>query len=81
MMPYHKKVTTLTNIHDLEKTIDNVKNNRLQFLNLYSQQFSVSDDFKTIAINCIKSTAINDSMLLCYNNRILLDKQNLYTKL
>ncbi|MCR8556398.1 TlpA family protein disulfide reductase [Mucilaginibacter sp. BJC16-A38] len=81
LMPYHKKVNTLTNIHDLEKTIDNVKNNRLQFLDGYSRQFPVSNDFKKIAVNCIKSTAINDSLLLYYNNHVLLDKQNLYKTL
>lgn len=81
LMPYHKKVNTLTNLHDLEKTINTVKNSRLQFLNAYYRQFPVSDGFVKIAANCIKSTAITDSLLLYYNNRSLLNEQNLYKTL
>ncbi len=80
-MSYQRKVNALNNIHELEKTIDNLKNNRLQFLNAYSKQFLVSDGFIKIATNCIKSTAITDSLLLYYSNRILLNKQNLYKTL
>jgi len=81
MMPYQKKVNTLSNVRDAEKTINNVKNNRLEFLNDYSGQFPVSNGFIKIAINCIRSTAINDSLVLYYSNRILLNQQNLYKTL
>ena len=81
MMPYHKKVNTLSTIHEQEKTINNVKNNRLQFLDAYLRQSPVSDDFTKIAINCIKSTAINESLLLYNNNRVLLTSKNLYKTL
>jgi len=80
-MPYHKKVNTLTNIYDLEKAINNVKNTRLQFLEAYSRHFRVGDNFIKIAVNFIKSTAITDSLLLFYNNHVLLNKQNLYKNL
>jgi thiol-disulfide isomerase/thioredoxin len=80
-MPYHKKVNTLSNIHDLETTINDLKNSRLHFLSAYARQFPVSDSFSKIAVNCIKSTAVTDSLLLYYNNRDLLNRQNLYKAL
>ena len=80
-MPYQRKVNTINNIHELEKSINNLKNIRLQFLNLYARQFSVSGKFNKIALKCIESTAILDSVLLYGNNRVLLSKQNVYKKL
>lgn len=77
-MPYQRKVDNLEKIHDLEKTIHILKNNRLQFLTLYTKQFPVSNSFIKIAVHCIKSTAIRDSLLLYHNNREMLIKQNLY---
>ena len=80
-MPYLKKVNTLDSIHSFEKTINTIKDSRLQFLNFFVRQSPVNDSFTEIAINSIKSKALNDSLLLYYNNRELLDKQNLYSKL
>ncbi len=81
IMPYLKKVNTSDSIRSFEKTINTIKNNRLQFLNAFVRQSPISDGFIKIAINSIKSKALNDSLLLYYNNRELLDKQNLYSKL
>lgn len=79
-MPYHKKVSTLNSIYSLEKEISTVKDNRLQFLTSYTRQFPVSGNFIKIAINTIKSTALDDSLLLYFSNRELLNRQNLYNK-
>lgn len=81
IMPYHKKVNTLKDMYTLGKAIYNVKNSRLQFLNSFARQSPISDSFIKIATNTIKSTALTDSLLLYYNNRELLNKQNLYKKL
>ena len=81
VMPYLKKVNTLNNIHAFEKIINTIKNNRLQFLNSFIRQSPVSGSFIKLAVNSIKSAALNDSVLLYYNNRELLNRQNLYKKL
>lgn len=79
-MPYQRKVSSLSNIHELEKTINNLKITRLQFLNSFAKEFPVSADFSKIAFKSIESTAIVDSLLLYYNNRVLLNKQKIYPK-
>ena len=80
-LPYHRKVNSLDQIHDLEKKINDVKNARLQFLASYTKQFPVSDSFISTAAKCIKITAISDSLYLHRRNQVMLAKQNLYRPL
>jgi len=79
MMPYHRVVKSVEQVHRLEKTIDSVKSNRLQFLALYNKQYPLSSDFTKIAKNCIESVSIDDSLLLYQSNSNMLKKANLYT--
>lgn len=78
---YDEKVDLLSDFHKSEYLINSVKNKRIEFLNAYIKQSPISNSFITIAINSIKSAALNDSLLLCSNNRELLNKKNLYSKL
>lgn len=80
-MPYHKKTTTANGLYTLEKTINDIKNARLKFLGSFSRQFVISNSFKKIAVNVIKSTALTDTLMLYSNNIELLRKQNIYKKL
>ncbi|MFP5080032.1 TlpA family protein disulfide reductase [Pedobacter sp. JCM 36344] len=79
-MRYHKKVNTLLQIQDLEKVIDSVKRNRMKFLAYYQEKFPLETCFTKVAINCIESTSIDDSLLLYHNNRDLLKAMNLYVQ-
>lgn len=81
LMPYHKKVKTLNDVHILEKKINTVKNTRLQFLNAFKKCSSISGNFIKIAVNSIESTAFTDSLILYYNNQPLLNNNNLYRHL
>ena len=80
-MSYQRTVGSLEQIRKLEQTIHDLKTSRLAFLTDYGKQFSVSEDFNTIATYWIKSTAIRDSLLLYHNNREKLLALNLYRKL
>jgi thiol-disulfide isomerase/thioredoxin len=81
VMPYHKKVANLEALHAHESAINNAKNNRLQFLKAYVSQYKMSGGFAKLAAHGIKSTAINDSLILYNNNRFWLIKQGIYQKL
>jgi thiol-disulfide isomerase/thioredoxin len=72
VMPYHKAVKTMDEFHTLEARINNLKTARLSFLSMFDRQTPMGDDFKRIAMNTIRSTAINDSLLLYSNNKGLL---------
>ncbi|NQX40834.1 Thiol-disulfide isomerase or thioredoxin [Pedobacter steynii] len=72
--PYHKKTQDLRSFHQLEKTINHMKNVRLKFLTDYAKKRPVSHEFTKIALNSIKSTAFRDSLILTRNNRALLGK-------
>jgi hypothetical protein len=80
-MPYQRKVQGLNQIHSLEYTIDSIKQKRIRFLDSYQKKHPLNDDFVKIAVNCIKSTAIDDSLLLYHNNMDLLKGLNLYVPL
>ncbi|MEJ7560684.1 MAG: TlpA disulfide reductase family protein [Pedobacter sp.] len=77
-MAYQRRVQGLNQIHSLEYTIDSIKQNRIRFLDSYQKNYPLNDDFVKIAVNCIKSTAIDDSLLLYHNNKDLLKGLNLY---
>ncbi len=72
--PYHKKTPDLPSFHQLEETINNLKDVRLKFLNDYKTKLQISNEFAEIALNSINSTAFTDSLILAYNNRELLGK-------
>ena len=80
-MPYLRKVANLSQMHELEVVIGEIKNTRLEFLNSYSQQSALSETFFKIASHTIKSTAIRDSLILYNINRDMLIKQGLYKQL
>lgn len=80
-MPYHVKVSDIDQVYVSEKAINDNKEKRLQFLTEYGNQFKLSDNFKKIAAQCIKSTAIGDSLILYWMNREMLTKDGLYKQL
>ncbi|MES2416775.1 MAG: TlpA disulfide reductase family protein [Bacteroidota bacterium] len=75
--PYHKKTTALSNFYAFEKTINKVKNTRLEFLAAYRKKQPVSNQFAAIAVNSINSVAFTDSLILASNNKILLGETQL----
>ncbi len=79
--PYQRKVADMDAMHTSETTIDRVKNNRLDFLKSYASQHKMSDGFIKLAAHGIRSTAINDSLLLYFYNRSWLVPQGEYEKL
>lgn len=78
---YHGKADSEFKIHQLERQIDSVKINRLNFLAEFSKQYKMSKDFVNTATKCIKVTAISDSIYLYRRNKDWLGKKNLYISL
>lgn len=81
VMPYHQKVAGPDAFHGSEGVINQVKNQRLNFLKTYASRYKLSDGFTQLAAHSIKSAAINDSLLLYKSNRPWLIKQGDYQRL
>ncbi len=58
--------------------IEKKEKEKLSFLNYYTQKNNCSNNFKSIAINLIKSMAITDRLLLCRDNAIMLKTEGKY---
>lgn len=80
-MPYLQKVSSLSELGISENLINKKKRDRLSFLSAYLKEFPTGAGFNSIAINAIKSTALNDSLLLFSHNKALLAKNDDYKKL
>lgn len=74
-MPFIKKISSLQELENLEKIINGIKIDRLNFLKSYSITFPVSSRFKKIAETAIVYAATYDSLnLYCINKEFLRNK-------
>ncbi len=75
---YQGKARDLGQFYQFEKEINSMRNYREAFLDSFSRKLPVSDVFKKIVAKVFFSTAIKDSLLLLWNNKKLLQAENLY---
>ncbi len=74
-----RKVNVASNIILVEKEINKLKQDRLEFLKVYNENYSMSDIVFEELQRFIELATINDYIILYQNNRRLLEASNLLT--
>ncbi|MCW3118696.1 MAG: Thiol-disulfide isomerase or thioredoxin, partial [Chitinophagaceae bacterium] len=75
---YHKKVESLLQLEAVGKVINNLMTSRLKFLDSFSTAVKVSGGFREIAKNSITVAALQDSLVLYYQNKEMLKQLNVF---